>query len=299
MNHARWFAAYSAFHLPVHLPELAWIIDQNKDRLKGSKTQSVLDLGCGPGTLSLSYLLSGQRTLKAESPESLYLVDSSKTALTGAEKLLKAVAGPKTKITCRRDNLKDVHILRKLPSADIILVGHLLNEWGSGPKFRERKLEFVSTLIEQKLNPGGFCVVIEPPLREPTVDLMSLRDELKEHVVAPCPSGVEQCPLLLKKLGWCYAQPSRLWASQRELAPWDNDLRFALNIKLEAPGFSYMIFRSPQSASPKAGKHTIATTDEHAPRSLYCTRSGLRDGVRNREGRGRYMQPKETSILPE
>lgn len=336
MNHPRYFSAYAAYHLPLHLPELYWILEQNQTRLNllGQPPQSVMDLGCGPGTLSLAYLLWAQ-TKGLPLAKSVRLADFSKQAVSGAktlvtklvETLQKSNAAPAapTETIAERLDLNDRFALSARHRADWVFLGHVLNEWGSGPRVRERKLEFILKLLESHVNPGGLLFIVEPPLREPTLDLMWLRDRLADPtefdfgpaetseaelddsheeadeaeaeepatplVVAPCPAGTRFCPMIRNHMGWCYAQPPREWAESQGIAPWDNEIRRTLGIRLEDPGFSYIVLRAPGEPGTQdhLPPHSIGITDGEASRQMACTKRGAR--VQRVPFRGAYITP--------
>lgn len=275
MNHAKHFAGYAAFHFPLHLPELPWILEQTNDRLDYKAPRSILDLGCGPGTLTAGYLAWSLARGWAV-PETIGLMDLSGRALDAARPLISSF-GPEAAaaIKTRKARLDDVRSLKPSDSAEWIFMGHLLNEFGGGPRGRSRKFDLVQRILERHLEPDGWLFILEPPLREPTLDLMWLRDELFEHygeslVGAPCPAGVERCPLAQKHLGWCYAQPPRAWAEKQGLTPWDAQLRRVAGIRLEANGFSYMVIRSPHTDKKTSSEAAIAVTDSTAPFRQVC-----------------------------
>ena len=280
MNHPQYFAAYSSYHMPLHLPELYWILEKNFERLQLTAPKTILDFGCGPGTLTLSSLLWMKKHNLAE-PKKINLVDFSSRALEGATHLVKSIV-TESEIKTHKVNLQDKRGLGADIKADWIFVGHMLNEWGSGPRVREEKYNFVSQIMARHLNPGGYIFLVEPPLREPTLDLMWLRDAyadafIENPVVAPCPRGVLQCPMIHNKLGWCYAQPPRLWAADEGLTPWDKEIRKILDIRLEEPGFSYLVIRHPESEPlPEPAPHAIAITNRDAPRMMICAKNGAK-----------------------
>lgn len=64
-------------------------------------------------------------------------------------------------------------------TARFVFISHALNEFGSGPRFRNLKLGLIHELSARLMHPdGSYLVLIEPPLREPTLDLMWIRDQL-------------------------------------------------------------------------------------------------------------------------
>ena len=177
MNMPKAFSAYAAFHLPLHLPKLYWVLEERGRRIFPKAPRRVLDLGCGPGTLTLSYLLFASDAGWLP-PETVDLVDFSKRALDGAERLVNSIVTPKTRVRTHRVHLQDRFGLKGKFQADLILLGHVLNEWGNGPRSRAQKMEFLERVIAENLAPGGRVIIVEPPLREPTTDLMWIRDRI-------------------------------------------------------------------------------------------------------------------------
>lgn len=290
LNHPRYFSAYSAYHLPVHLPELFWILDHFP--LGAENPETILDVGCGPGTLTLSALL-WLKSRKRPAPKTLIGVDLSRRALDGSERLVQAI-GFTGKTKWIRQDLRGRGL--GAARADWIFAGHFLNEMGSGPRVRDKKLAFIEQAVD-RLNPGGKLFIIEPPLREPTLDLMWIRDQIPSHILAPCPNGVERCPLAARKLGWCYAQPPREWAGSRGLAPWDGDIRMALGIKLVNPGFSYLVI-GKEPLAPREGPlpeniPAIALTDGTVRSPYLCTERGIQYGKGDFRGAPTTMRAKK------
>jgi SAM-dependent methyltransferase len=177
MNMPKAFSAYAAFHLPLHLPKLYWVLEERGRRIFPKAPRRVLDLGCGPGTLTLSYILFASDAGWLP-PETVDLVDFSKRALDGAERLVNSIVTPKTRVRTHRVHLQDRFGLKGKFQADLILLGHVLNEWGNGPRSRSQKMEFLERIIAENLAPGGRVIIVEPPLREPTTDLMWIRDRI-------------------------------------------------------------------------------------------------------------------------
>lgn len=300
MNDPRAFSGYLTYHLPLHLPELFWILDRvEQQEMLGPPPRTVLDVGCGPGTATLSMLL-WLRAHELPDPEAIHLVDLSKRALDTARELIASVS-PVKPITHKVDKGRGTGLSTQSPiKADWIFVSHVLNELGNGPRFREKKLLYLETLAKRHLNPGGTIFVIEPPLREPTLDINTLRDMwVDPHgadgvVVAPCPTGVKRCPVLLQRRGWCYAQPPRTWARAAGLAPLDRDLEKALVIDITNPGFAYLVLRpgEGQENNESGSRHEIAVTDSSMKPPMACTPKGLR-AANQIEYRGEWLPERQ------
>lgn len=277
LNRKDLLSSYLEYYLPLHLPELYWILEHNPTVAEKAKNaRSVFDLGCGPGTASLSFLL----WLESQNPKgndglALSAFDQSRESLKWMKETVQD-AFPKINLKTFNANLWDIKEAYAHQKVDLIISSHFLNECSSGPRVRDRKLQWIERLMTKHLNPGGLFIIIEPPLREPTLDLMWLRDELSDFVVAPCPRGVSQCPLLLKHFGWCYSQPPRKWAKDLGLAPFDKRLEYAAKIELTKLSFSYMVFSNHSEWAQDRPNHTVGLTDAQAPRPMRCTSRGLK-----------------------
>jgi len=267
LNQEAYLSAYLAYYFPLHLPELYWVLDQGKKRGFSLNPKRVLDVGAGPGTLSLSLFFWLQKEGIAF-PEDLVLWDQSERALKFAKEKLKTLS-EKTRI-----RFEKVHLPRtpKEDNFDLIVMGHVLNEWGSGPRVREKKKSVLDQVLKQ-LAPEGSLIILEPPLREPTLDLMVLRDELKDdyEIVAPCPQSSHLCPLLVDKIGWCYAQPSRALFKENDFTLYDKQIERLLSIKLTQQSFSYLWITRKKVENQKTA---ISVTDMNSPRKMMCVPQG-------------------------
>lgn len=273
-------AAYMAYYLPLHLPEVFWILSQRdfvKDAFKKSKEIQVADFGAGPGTASLSFLLWA-RAQKFAPKFSFDLFDQSTAALESAAELIRAV-DPNAQVNANRFDLRQVFSSEK--TYDIALMSHVLNEWGNGPRYLEKKKMLVSGAY-RALKDGGFLVIVEPPLREPTMDMMSLRDFIATEVsdlkvLQPCPRGIDFCPMKKARLGWCYAQPPREWSKHLGLTPWDKSLAWTLKKILDRPGFSYLVLQKT-SKELNYPLHEISIADDRHRDGIRCNVKGIKKG---------------------
>jgi ribosomal protein RSM22 (predicted rRNA methylase) len=262
LNLEAYLNAYLAYYFPLHLPELYWILDQGKKRKFEFAPKRVLDVGCGPGTLTLSMLLWLNKE-KIASPEEIVLWDQSERALKFAKDRIK-------KISTSRVRFETVHLpsVPREEKFDLILMGHLLNEWGAGPRFRDKKLALIKQL-SNLLTDEGSLIIIEPPLREPTLDLMALRDRLIENftIVAPCPQSNAGCPMLRDALGWCYAQPPRHLFKEAGFTEYDSKIEKLIHINMTHQSFSYLWITRKKAELKNV---TIAVTDKKSPRHSLC-----------------------------
>lgn len=295
MDQASYLEAYLRYYLPLHLPELPWILEQaarfNMAPEPGAK---VLDLGSGPGTLSLAMAIWA-KSKKIPDLE-FTLMDRSKPALALAESLMKLVDA-KAKATYAKSDLSRTSELKKITRYDWILAGHMLNEWGSDRKGLDHKKVFLEILMRHAMHERSVLVIVEPPLRDPTIDLMKLRDywvnDLGGHVMLPCPGGTMLCPALRSRMGWCYTKVQRTWARAEGYAPLDKKVESFLGQELHYNGFSYMVLVSRNADREYFSGYTknrrIAFSDERRKPSLWCRDGRVSTSARRPKHRGEVL----------
>ena len=277
MSKAAAFSAYMAYHLPIHLPETFWILDQAFSKGGLPRIEKVLDLGAGPGTATLSLLL-WLKAKELRDVKEITLVDQSGRALDAAETLVKTIS-PEPKINRVRAYFDGLDARTITGDMDFVICSHVLNEFGNGPRYRERKYEFIKKSMKA-LKSGRTAIFIEPPLREPTLDIMWIRDQIVQEneftIKAPCPKGIVQCTMAAERLGWCYAQAPRIWTKAWGLNPWDKEIEKTFGIVLNHPGFSYLVLMNEAPKEENIEPHAIAITDPKSPDHLLCTSEGAR-----------------------
>lgn len=145
-------------------------------REAGHPAASALDLGAGPGPLSLALLDHGVRRVVA--------CDRNARGLALARRL----AG---KAGCLLETAPWDGSSGEPPEGtfDLATLGHVLNElWTGSPDRIERRFALLEE-IARRLSPGGRLLIIEPALRETTQDLLRLRDRLVDagyRIKSPC-----------------------------------------------------------------------------------------------------------------
>lgn len=295
MNEAAYLDAYLRYYLPLHLPEFAWILDQSaRFGLKPARGSTVLDLGSGPGTLSLAMSLWAKKQNLTDLD--FTLVDRSASALELA-KTLHEQLGSKTNLALAKSDLTKTSAFRGSDRFDWILAGHMINEWGSDPRGLGQKQKFFEAVMHHLMHEQSVFVVIEPPLREPTMDLMKLRDfwvrDLGGKVLLPCPGGTERCPALKSRLGWCYSKIPRSWARDNGFAPLDKKVEEFLGQELHYNGFSYLLLAAPEADlnlfnNPSEGRK-VAFSDERRKPSLWCRNTRIETSNRRPKHRGQIL----------
>ena len=147
---------------------------------------SALDVGAGPGPVSLALLDSGAARVTA--------CDRSAAALALAGKL--AAARGHTLTTRTWDSTAGSGAPRG--PFDLIAIGHTLNElWTGHPDRIPRRVELVRRLSNE-LSPGGRILILEPALTSTTREAIQVRDGLVRSgfvVEAPC-IWQRDCPAL-------------------------------------------------------------------------------------------------------
>jgi SAM-dependent methyltransferase len=297
MDQGTFLEAYQQYYLPLHLPELPWILDQaSRFGLGPEPGATVLDLGSGPGTLSLAMALWA-KSLSQALPH-FTLVDRSKKSLDLAGNLLKLVDGD-VQANFWVHDLGRVGKLKGSDRFDWIFAGHMLNEWGEDRNGMEAKKTLLDAVMRHLMHERSVFVVIEPPLREPTLDLMKLRDfwvrDLCGHVLLPCPVGTERCPALKSRLGWCYSKVPREWARSKGWAPLDDKVQSILGQELHYNGFSYAVFASSVADldyfQGVDKNRRVAFSDERRRPSMWCRDSRIATSSRRPKHRGEIITP--------
>ena len=192
--------AYLGYYMPLYVIKIANLLKSLDLPFKNPK---ILDLGAGPlSGIFGAYLAYGNLSHSVA-------VDREIGPMRAGLEFFSELLKQKLDIKLISANLKGPPYFWK-PSfqPDIIILAHVLNEFGSG----SRHLEAKQNLIHQSmslLNKNGVLVVIEPASKVSSRDLMSLRDQLyaenQVKIIAPCPEVVN-CPLLKSRNNWCHAE---------------------------------------------------------------------------------------------
>jgi ribosomal protein RSM22 (predicted rRNA methylase) len=207
----------------------------------------VLDLGCGPGSVSLAFaqlLIEKNPKAKVE----FHLVEQNPAILQDAQNLMR--------FRIPNATLKPIkawlHAFRFAGEYDLILMSHVLNELVK--LGAQERAEWLIPQLRQHLAKDGLLAILEPALKRPTRELMALRDHVLEHgeftAVAPCLHD-QRCPMLAATLqDWCHFYVD--WKEPEYLQKLDkmvkNDNRF---VKV-----AYLILSHPK-AFPSARKEKL------------------------------------------
>lgn len=236
--------AYVEYYLPLNAAKFARILDEMTLYADGflERPLRVLDYGSGPGTASVAFRLWGGRTSR------LVLVDVVEEALAEAAVLL----GP----TFER-------AAEPPPGPyDLVFAGNVLVEVEQTKRL-ERVLEL--------LDPRGYAIVLEPPMAEPTRQLMEWRDDLVARgwkVAAPC-LGVARCPMRGMADLWCHQDWN--WSPPG----WVGELDDRLGRVRETLKYSYLVL-TREGATPEADWRVVSNLHRRKGRAWawLCGREG-------------------------
>jgi ribosomal protein RSM22 (predicted rRNA methylase) len=229
--------AYLGYYLPMYAMKIAALL---RDLHLPIREPNVLDLGAGPLSAiwgaQIAYGTLGQ----------VLAVDQDIGPMKLGLELLDAIA-PLKNINFVRANLKGPpHFWKARFKPDLILMAHVLNEFGVGERYLEDKKMLLVHAVNQ-LAPQGVIVVVEPASKSATRDLMQLRDWLyasgQVDILAPCPPQVEHCPLLVDKNNWCHAdlpyeRPKELQEIDRQIG-FQRDVLKCSYLAIARRGFNY------------------------------------------------------------
>lgn len=157
---------------------------------------SVLDIGCGTGTMSLG--LSSWLEKKVPSSNARFTAwDRSSLALSLFQEFY-AKFNWKYELNTVLLDIGNTHSISE--KYDLITCGNILNE------LSERGEEQFANALEKNLSSDGFAILIEPALRLTSRRLLELRDRLLQKgwfVYAPCFTHAS-CPALADPEDWCH-----------------------------------------------------------------------------------------------
>ncbi|MBZ5537487.1 MAG: small ribosomal subunit Rsm22 family protein [Acidobacteriia bacterium] len=255
-------AAYLAYFLPANYSKLEAVFDEMKPQLveqvarKRSDDQRpfrVLDVGAGPGTMTLAAL----EYLHALSPDGGFhfsAVDPNREMLKICRHLFHCLRD-RIGIEERRAGLKtlaaSIQEMLARPAAqpdlhglfDIIILANVWNELAdSGPMSLLAQVSLIRGLLDQ-LEFHGSLILIEPALRESSRTLHQLHNAVLEliagaNVFAPC---VHQraCPCVAagNRKDWCHTEFE--WRPPRQVTAIDQ----IIGNRKDALKFSYLVLR--------------------------------------------------------
>lgn len=227
--------AYLGYYMPLYVMKIASLLESLKLPLKNPK---VLDLGAGPlsGIFGAWLAFGGLSRSNA--------VDREIGPMRAGLEFFEGLLNQKLNMKLVKANLKGPPYFWKPDfNPDIIIMAHVLNEFGSGSRYLESKHLLISKAMSL-LDKKGVLVVIEPASKIASRDIMVLRNWLYEEkqvkIIAPCPE-VDRCPLLASKHNWCHTEFP--YVRSQELAGIDRKIGF----DREFLKCSYLVLVKPES----------------------------------------------------
>jgi ribosomal protein RSM22 (predicted rRNA methylase) len=238
LNRPELRAAYLLYFLPINFAKGLDVLGRLPEEFWRRDSYRVIDLGCGPGSVSLAFaqlLLERNPKAKVE----FTLVEQNPAILQDAQNLLR-FRMPQAEIKAVKAWLHAFHFAGEY---DLILMSHVLNELVK--LGAQERAEWLMPNLQRHMAKQGLVAILEPALKRPTRELMALRDHLLESgnftVLAPCLHD-QRCPMLAATLqDWCHFYVD--WKEPEYLQKLDkmvkNDNRF---VKV-----AYLILAHPQA----------------------------------------------------
>lgn len=233
---------------------------------KETGTLRIIDVGSGPGTASIAFLIYILDSLKGSRklPFAIELVwiDHNETILNDGEKFLETIFErfPEFEGSIQLDKQARAwwkHPKGFIPEGSIVLFGNVLNESGDNLKI------FQSGLAPFLKNPKGAGVLmVEPAFKSASQRLSRIRDELMPHPLwGPCLHR-EKCPLAEGR-DWChFSVPADL--------PGTFFKKFSIKLgsKREWLKFSFLWIADSKKTEKKTALSRIVSDPIRTPRGL-------------------------------
>src|SRR6185503_5741306 len=196
---AMFFTIADAMKIAIPLGELA-----RRGALPAARPLRIVDLGAGCGAMSLGALVALAALPGGSSPAlavDIVAIDRDAAALAIARAAIRDLAARRG-IAARVDTRDDDVTRARLPPADLIVAGTLLNELPAAAR-----LDLVERALAA-IGDDGAVIVIEPALRDTARALHELRDAIvragRGHVFAPCTRTAAPCTALADPDDWCH-----------------------------------------------------------------------------------------------
>ncbi len=200
--------AYMGYYMPLYAAKIALLLQRlTKEGFLpnfSEKPLRVLDLGSGPlvGVMASRLAFGPLKRAIAADRE----IGPMRSGYEFLKPFLKEEEA--SQIFLRRINLGVPASFNFNESFDLIILSHVLNEFGSSRRFLPKKNDLVLSALKM-LADGGRMLIVEPGNRVCSRDIMAMRDELfadaAVSILAPC-TGIAQCPLLKNSTDWCHGE---------------------------------------------------------------------------------------------
>lgn len=191
---AMFFTIADAMKIAIPLGEL-----EHRGALPAARPLRIVDLGAGCGAMSLGAITA--LPAGGDTRLDILAIDHDAAALAIARTAIRELAarrGVTVTIATRDDDVRRA----KLPAADLITIGTVLNELSPGDR-----IELVLGALTA-ISDDGAVIIIEPALRDTARALHELRDTIvrvgRGHVFAPCTRTAAPCPALADPRDWCH-----------------------------------------------------------------------------------------------
>ncbi|MBI2712649.1 MAG: hypothetical protein HYX41_07345 [Bdellovibrio sp.] len=218
-NHPKYRCAYLLYFLPLQAAKFLTLFELNPGALKAAlqhgreqKVLRIADIGAGPATASLAFLLWILENEKGEIPRiEFYWSDTQSDILKDGKELVESLSNQFPKL---RDKV-EIHLstlpwwksASRLPDElSLTFLGHVLNESAVPTQMSEA---FWPDLIDRAS--GGGVLMVEPAARKSSQYLSRLRNELfsndcientPQRIWGPC-LHAGNCPLAEGR-DWCH-----------------------------------------------------------------------------------------------
>ncbi len=214
--------AYLLYYVPANIIKLTPVLDEvcRCPALRPLGTRdgfSMLDLGCGPGTFTLSaldYLCRCWRNSASSFPRTINLqgIDAAGDHVKAARQLVGSYSSgllfadcTHTSVRFEQGPLLSASLARRFSKMrdcfDLIVAGNVFNEMPG------EEAVSLCCCLETLLAPHGVLVFIEPGTRRSFLNLIGIRDAVMENTVlslyAPCMSE-HPCPSRASPHHWCH-----------------------------------------------------------------------------------------------
>jgi SAM-dependent methyltransferase len=290
MDNDALLGAYLLYYWPVSYMQTSFAASCAPPAFQasGQETIRILDIGSGPGPASaaladyLPHVLPGIKGIE------FTLVDSSRSALELAVKILRSgtVCGTPAQVHTHSVNLERPDWIECCTGTyDIILMSHALNElWKDDKDKLSKRHAFLENAAKQ-LSPSGMLFVVEPALLETSRSLLAVRDMLCSQgfsISAPCTGSLpcsHACPALT-------AGPSHTCHAEIPWHPVEPVASLAKTAGLDRDSVK-MSFFIAQKINPEMTARK--DTDSCNTKNDVITARVVSEGMLNKAGRIRFL----------
>ncbi len=272
-QHPKYRSSYLLYFLPLQAAKFLTLFDLHPGALdaalKQGRKQGVLrvaDLGSGPGTASLAFLLKLMavplKTGEELPPVELVWLDTNGSVMDDGRALVEKLANSfprlRGKVTLKTHVAPWWEAPKVLGDAktSLMILGHVLNEaHGPGrenPRTQRAWQELWGNLLTKNLDGGG-CLAVEPASRVPSQLLSKLRDQFFAEALVPQQATslwgpclhAGACPMAEGR-DWChFSMPTRIPGE------WFREFSEALGSERQWVKFSYLWLASADYPAPE------------------------------------------------